>query len=110
MRGVFKIKPGDWWSEQLTRLVGVHQDLRGLGLEGFGTGTVAIDLIALLRNLTNADDRRAVIDRATELSGPDVVAACLCHRALATLDGAGQHPERLDDAAHQAEQLLALTP
>lgn len=234
IRGVLKIKTGDWWSEQLTRLVGVHQDLHVLGyptpeiislgqlagqrsyllttwvagtspspptrrhldaaleaaelhrsvhppaerdwsamitlflnggirkhrfhpavatharqalamlpkpvpalpsgdfvhgdftffnmlfsgdslnaifdLEGFGTGTVAIDLIALLRNLTSADDRRAVIDRATELSGPDVVAACLCHRALATLDGAGQHPERLDDAAHQAEQLLALTP
>jgi Ser/Thr protein kinase RdoA (MazF antagonist) len=77
--------------------------------EAFGTGTVAVDLLRLLPELPLAECR-AVIDRATELTSPDVVTACLCHRILAGLDWASQHPHLLDRAARQARRLLTLRP
>ncbi|GAA2760930.1 hypothetical protein F4554_005885 [Actinopolymorpha rutila] len=79
-------------------------------LEGFGTGTVAVDLLALLPFLSDPDHRRVVVEHAVELTSADVVAACLCHRILAGLDWASQHVELLDDAVDRAELLLSLLP
>lgn len=84
-------------------------DLRAvIDLEGFGTGTVAIDLVSLLSGLTDLADRRMVLSRAVELSGPDVAAACLAHRVLAGLAWASEHPRLLPGAGEHAEGLLAL--
>ncbi|MBE1610659.1 methyltransferase [Actinopolymorpha pittospori] len=84
-------------------------DLRAvIDLEGFGAGTVAIDLVSLLSGLTDPADQRVVLDRAVELSGPDVVAACLAHRVLAGLAWASEHPGLLPGAGERAERLLAL--
>ncbi|SDS66634.1 phosphotransferase [Actinopolymorpha singaporensis] len=79
-------------------------------LEGFGTGTVAADLLALLPSLSDPDHRRVVVEHAGELTSADVVAACLCHRILAGLDWASQHVELLDDAIERAKLLLSLLP
>nr|WP_269091224.1 phosphotransferase [Actinopolymorpha cephalotaxi] len=76
-------------------------------LEGFGTGTVAVDLLALLPSQSDSDQRRLVVDRAIELTSADVVMTCLCHRILADLDQASQHVELLDDG-HRTRRLSLL--
>lgn len=78
-------------------------------LDGFGTGTPAIDLTALAAHL-DPDLQRLVIERGVELAGADAVAACLCHRVLAGLAWATEHPQLLPGAPEYAHRLLSLVP
>ncbi len=79
-------------------------------LEGFGRGTPAIDIVALLARVSDAVVARRMMRRAVELVGTDVAAACLAHRVLAGLAWATEHPDLLPGAAQYAERLLALAP
>lgn len=79
-------------------------------IEGFGTGTVAIDLVALLTTLPDPDDCRPVVERIVELCGSEVALACLAHRILAILDWASGRPQLRADAIASSTRLLALAP
>jgi 16S rRNA (guanine1207-N2)-methyltransferase len=81
-----------------------------IDLEGFGRGTPAIDIVALLARVPDTAAARRMMRRAVELVGADVAAACLAHRVLAVLAWASEHPDLLPGAAQHAERLLALAP
>jgi aminoglycoside phosphotransferase/precorrin-6B methylase 2 len=82
-------------------------------LEGFGTGSRVIDLVALLQTAAHPIHGDAAIaqrltDYAIAAGGSDTFAACVVHRVLAALASATEHPDHLPDAQQRCEGLLRL--
>jgi hypothetical protein len=84
-----------------------------IDIEGFGSGTRTIDLVALLpAALDGREGDPALAERiawaAIAASGSEVFLACVAHRVLAALSWATEHPELLPGAAGRADALLGL--
>ncbi len=82
-------------------------------LEGFGTGSRVIDLVALLQTAAHPLHGDTTIAQrlahyAIAAGGSDTFAACMVHRVLAALASATEHPEQLPDAQQRCEGLLRL--
>jgi aminoglycoside phosphotransferase (APT) family kinase protein len=84
-----------------------------IDVEGFGTGTRVVDLVALPQVAAHPSHgsrpvARRLTEKALAIGGRDTFAACLAHRVLAGLAAATQHPTQLDDARERSQGLLAM--
>lgn len=85
-----------------------------IDMEGFGRGTRAIDLVALLSSLAVPYQGRTaalaaeIAEQAVAASDEATFRACLAHRVLAILLSASDDADRLGEAERRARALLAL--
>ena len=84
-----------------------------IDIEGFGSGSRTIDIVALLPAATDSRDGAPILAErlaraAIATSSAEVFLACVAHRVLAGLSWASEHPELLTDAARRADELFGL--